>query len=141
MSFGHGKKAVFKLDNGAGTLVDISAYLDDLTSGSKIAADDVTAFGAVAKAFIQGLEEGSFACGGKFSTTLHAQVVAIKAAMRAGTIASVLFEYAPIGTTTGNPKISGTAIMNTYDINSPVANVSNIKMDFTVTGVQTDGTY
>ena len=142
MAATHGKKSVFKLDNGSAVLVDISSSTTDVSYPTKLVADEVTTQGGTTdKAFIQGLRERTISITGIWSTTLDAQIQTLQNALAAGTIASAMYEYGPAGSVTTMPKFSGVALLTTYEVNAPVGNVVTFKLDLQVSGNHTVGAY
>ncbi len=55
--------------------------------------------------------------------------------------ASRSFIYGPAGSTGGNVKYTGEAIMTNYSVSNPVGDVVTFSMDLQVTGAVTRGTY
>ena len=140
MAFTHGKKSVFKFDNGSGVLADISATTDNITYPTKLAADDVTTQGgSTDKAFVTGLRERTISITGKYTAAVAAQIEAVQNALAAGTIVSALYEYDPAGTLTGAPKYTGNCLVITFELDAPVGGVVGYKLDLQVTGNHTLG--
>ena len=140
MAFTHGKKSVFKFDNGSGTLAAISQYLDNVQYPTKLAADEVTAQGgSTDKAFIQGLRERTISLTGKYDAALGTQVEAVLVALASGTLASALYEWDPAGTATGTPKFTGNCVVTDWEITAPVGGAVTFKLDLQVTGNHTVG--
>jgi len=133
MAFVSAKSAQFTL---AGT--DISAYVDTV-GGVDNATDmlETTTFGASSKTYIGGLRNGSkITISGKYDSSLHTVVSALL-----GSASSSAWVYGPAGTTTGNVKFSGSAFVESYEINAQVANVLTFSVSLQVTGAVTVGTY
>lgn len=142
MAFRHGKNAVLKLDNSAGTLVDLSAYLDEISMPRSVETGETTTFnGTSAKTYITGLSDATISLGGKFDSTADAHFTGILTALLAGTIDSVSFEYGKEGSTAGRVKYSGEALLTSYEISSPVADVVTFSAELQVTGAITRGTW
>jgi hypothetical protein len=134
VTFTHGSKAVFKISDSIPTVRDISNVLK--TANLKRTADtaDTSAMGSSAKSFIPGLLDATLSIDGFCDVTT------------AGYIASVLgaitpFEFGPEGTTTGNEKYTGNAIVNDLEINADVGSAVSIKGTLQVTGGVTRATY
>ena len=138
MAFSHGKNAIFKVDNAAGTLTDISAYLTDVSLPRSIETAETTTFGVTggAKTYVTGLNDSTITTSGKFDPTVDAHLVGIL-----GQEATVSFEYGPTGSAVGKIKFTGEAIVTKYDLASPVGDVVTFSMDLQVTGAVTRGTY
>lgn len=131
MATTHGKGACFKLDNQAGTLVDLSAYCDtmdvSLTSDN---AEDTTYSTAThpAKGYLPGLKDGTISVGGPWDSPLDRHMDLILG--RAGT-----FEVGPDGSGTGDVKYTGEGILTEYSVSPPV----NDKITWSAT-IQVTGT-
>jgi hypothetical protein len=138
MAFTHGKDAVFWLDNSAGTLTNISAYVTGVSglpgSGE---VGETTVFGKAAKTFIAGLKDASFSVEGHFDSAANASDVVIQAAI--GNQRS--FEFGPEGGTTGKIKYSGEAFCTSYDIGAAVDGVVPFSAEFQVSDTVTRGTF
>lgn len=137
MPFVAAKASVFKLDNLAGTLTDISAYVDSV-SGIANTTDmlETTTFGATSKAYIGGLRNGdTISVAGKWDATLNTQVTALLGASSTST-----FEYSPAGTGTGTPKVSGECLVSNYEVSSSVADLVTFTISLQITGNLTWGT-
>lgn len=69
MPFRHGKGSDFKLDSTAGTLVDLSANVDDVSFSRDMNPAEVTAFGNDNRAYIKGLMGATISVSGHFNST------------------------------------------------------------------------
>jgi hypothetical protein len=77
----HAKHITVKLDNAAGTLTDITAYVNSIgTVGLAYDSQDVTAFSDGAKNIVIGQPGAPLTIGGPFDTVSHAQLIAINGA-------------------------------------------------------------
>ena len=138
MPFRHGKNASFKVDNNAGTLTDISSYLDDISMPRSIDTGETTTFAATsgAKTYVTGLNDATLSIGGKWDTVVDAHLTAI-----IGKDDTVSFEYGPEGTVATRIKYTGEAILTSYEVGSPVGDVITFSADFQVSGAVTRGTF
>lgn len=136
MAFVHGKSAVFKLDDSGGTLRDISAYLDDISFPQPVETAETTTFGASSKTYIVGLKDSTVSLSGKWDSTLDGYV-----APALGQAATLSFEYGPAGSTGGNVKYSGEAIITSFDVSAPIGDVVTVSIELQVTGAVTRGTW
>lgn len=135
-TFRHGKSAAFKVDNAAGTLTDISNVLNEVTMPRSIETGETTAFGSSAKSYVGGLSDSTISISGTYDATVDAHLAAIVGA------ADLLdFEYGPEGTTSTRIKFTGTCIMTSYEVGSPVGDVVTFSAEFQVSGAITRGTY
>lgn len=135
MAFKGGTNSVFKIDNQAGTLTDISAYIK--TTGLPQIADmyDVTTLGNTNKVYIAGLKDGTVAIGGPWDPTIDAVLALIVGGPSAGATSS--YEFLPHGTGTGNIKYSGECLLKEYSINTDVAAAVTFSGSIQFTGAVT----
>ena len=135
-TFRHGKSTVFKVDNNAGSLTDISNTLTDVSFPQSVDTAETTAFGSSAKTYIVGLTDGTFSVSGNFDATVDAHLAAI-----VGKADSVSFEYGPEGSTATFVKYTGEAILTSYEKSGAVGDVVTFSAEFQVTGAVTRGAY
>lgn len=140
-TFVHGKGGYFQLDNAAGTLVDLSQYLDNVGFPSEVDAAETTAFGNNDKTYIVGLGDQKISLTGKWDSTLDTHMTAAIAAQKAGTLASASWVFGPAGSTTGKPKYSGEAIITSFELDDKVSDVITWKSDLQTTGTTTRGVF
>jgi len=138
MAFVHGKSAVFKLDNAAGSLVDYSTYLDDIGFPRDVETAETTTFGVAgsAKTYITGLSDATISVSGKFDATADATLSAV-----VGQAATLTFEYGPEGSSAGKVKYTGECILTSYEVSASVGDVVTASLDFQVTGQITRTTF
>ena len=132
-TFTHGKNAAFKIDDSGGTLRDISDVLTDVSISRTADVAEVSAFSNSSKAFVAGLKDATLTISGSFDATVDGYLSGILGAE--GT-----FEFYPIGTTGGNPKVSGECIMTSYDRTPDVGGSVSFTAAFQVSGDVTEGT-
>ena len=125
-TFTHGKSAAFKIDDSGGTLRDISNVLTDVSVSRTADVAEVSAFSNSSKAFVAGLKDASITISGSFDATVDGYLKAILGVEGD-------FEFYPIGTTGGNPKASGKAIMTSYDRTPDVGGAVSFSAAFQVT--------
>ena len=135
-TFRHGKSTVFKVDNSGGTLTDISNTLTDLGFPQTVETAETTSFGSSAKTYVVGLSDSTVSVSGNFDATVDAHLAGIL-----GQAASVSFEYGPEGSTTGQVKYSGEAILTSYEKSGAVGDVVTFSAEFQVTGAVTRGSW
>jgi predicted secreted protein len=135
-TFRHGKSTVFKVDNAAGTLTDISNTLTDVSFPQSVETAETTSFGSSAKTYIVGLSDSTVSVSGNFDATVDAHLAAIL-----GQAATVSFEYGPEGSTAGQVKYTGEAILTSYEKSGAVGDVVTYSTELQVTGAVTRGTY
>jgi hypothetical protein len=135
-TFVHGKSAVFKLDNAAGTLTDISNVAEEVSLPRSIETAETTTFGSSAKSYITGLTDSTVSVSGKFDATVDAHLSAIL-----GQAATLSFEYGPAGSTSGNIKYTGECIATSYEVSASVGDALTFSIELQVTGAVTRATY
>jgi hypothetical protein len=138
MAFGHGKSAVFKLDDSGGTLRDLSSFLNDLSMPRDVDVAETTTFGVAgsAKTFITGLSGATISISGLFDATADGYLAGV-----AGGSATLSFEYGPLGSTAGMVKYTGECIMTSYEVGSSVGDVVQASAAFQVSGAITRTTW
>lgn len=127
-----GKSSVVKLDNAAGTITDISAYITDF-SGFGNSTDMLSSetFGDSSKEFYPGLRNGDvITISGKWDSTLHTQLTGLLGLTTTSTL-----EYFPAGG--ASPKASMETYLTSYDVNSTVADLVMFTASLQVTGAVT----
>ena len=132
-TFTHGKNAAFKIDDSGGTLRDISNVLTDVSVSRTADVAEVSAFSNSSKAFVAGLKDASITISGSFDATVDGYLKAILGVEGD-------FEFYPIGTTGGNPKASGKAILTSYDRTPDIGGAVTFSAAFQVSGDVTEGT-
>lgn len=106
-----GVNAVFKLDNSAGTLVDLSQYItsvDGLPGDADL--QDVTTFGSTGRKWLPGLRSSDIRVEGVWDPVVDAHFGGI-----IGSAATQTFEYGPEGGTTGKTKYTGECRVASYE--------------------------
>jgi hypothetical protein len=141
MPFVHGKVSVFKLDNGSGSLQDLSAYCDSVDFPQTIETAEVTTFGDNSKEYIVGLADATLSVSGSWDATLDAHMEGVLAAQRGGTLASATFEYGPAGGAGGAVRYTGECILTGYTGASSVGDKVTFSAEFQVTGAVTRNTF
>lgn len=132
-TFTHGKNAAFKIDDSGGTLRDISDVLTDVSISRTADVAEVSAFSNSSKAYVAGLKDATLTISGSFDATVDGYLSGILGAEGS-------FEFYPIGTTGGNPKASGEAIMTSYDRTPDIGGAVTFTAAFQVSGDVTEGT-
>jgi hypothetical protein len=135
-TFRHGKNASFKVDNAAGTLTDISTVLNEVTMPRSIETGETTSFGSGAKSYVSGLSDATISISGTYDATVDAHLTAI-----IGSADLLDFEYGPEGTTSTRVKFTGTCILTSYEVGSPVGDVVTFSAEFQVSGAITRGAF
>jgi hypothetical protein len=134
MAFVHGKNTVVKIDNSAGALQDLSAYIN--SSSLQRLADllDTTCFGATAKTYIAGFKDAKVPLGGFWDATLDAHMEGILAKE------TVSIELYPEGTAAGKVIYTCEAILISYEATMGSQQATAWTGELQVTGAVTRST-
>jgi hypothetical protein len=135
-TFRHGKNAVFKVDNAAGSLQDISNTLNSVSFPREIETLETTSFGSSNRSYVVGFQDATISIEGSFDAATDLILTGIL-----GQEASVSFEYGPEGSTSPNVKYTGEAFMTSYEASAGVGDIVSYSAEFQVTGAVTRGTY
>lgn len=134
-TFVHGKSTDFEVDDTSGTSRSLANTLTSVDFPETIDTAETTAFGATSKSYIVGLRDATISVSGLWDATIDGYI-------RGGTEpASRSFIFGPAGTTSGNVKYTGEAIVTNYSQSNPVADVVTYSLDLQVTGDVTRTTY
>jgi len=133
-TFAHGKSTDFALDDTGGSSRNISDTLTDVSFPQTIDTAETTAFGSSNKSYIVGLKDTTISVSGIWDATVDGYISGTEPASRS-------FIYGPAGSTSGNVKYTGEAIMTNYSVSNPVGDVVTFSMDLQVTGAVTRTTY
>ena len=133
-TFAHGKSTDFAIDDTGGSSRNISDTLTDVSFPQTIDTAETTAFGSTNKSYIVGLKDTTISVSGIWDATVDGYISGTEPASRS-------FIYGPAGSTSGNVKYTGEAIMTNYSVNNPVGDVVTFSMDLQVTGAVTRTTY
>lgn len=134
-TFVHGKSTNFTLDDTSGSVRDISNTLTSVDFPDSVETAETTAFGSSAKSYIVGLTDATFSLSGIWDATVDGYISG------GAEPASRSFVYGPAGSTAGNVKYTGEAIVTSYSISNPVGDVVTYSLDLQVTGAVTRTTY
>ncbi len=134
-TFVHGKSTNFTLDDTAGSVRDLSNTLTSVDFPESIETAETTAFGSSAKSYIVGLSDATVSLSGIWDATVDGYIAG------GAEPASRSFVYGPAGSTAGNVKYTGEAIVTSYSISNPVGDVVTYSLDLQVTGAVTRTTY
>ena len=133
-TFAHGKSTDFAIDDTGGSSRNISDTLTDVSFPQTIDTAETTAFGSSNKSYIVGLKDTTISVSGIWDATVDGYISGTEPASRT-------FIYGPAGSTGGNVKYTGEAIMTNYSVSNPVGDVVTFSMDLQVTGAVTRTTY
>ena len=133
-TFVHGKSTDFAIDDTGGSSRNIANTLTDVSFPQTIDTAETTAFGSSNKSYIVGLKDTTISISGIWDATVDGYLSGTEPASRS-------FIYGPAGSTGGNVKYTGEAILTNYSQSNPVGDVVTFSADFQVTGAVTRGTY
>ncbi len=136
----HSKLTVVKLDTAGGVLTDVSTYCRQASLPRELDLLDVTTFGATSKQYLLGFADATVSLSGPWTRAQDQMFTAIYDAFRAGTLASVSFEYHPEGTDSGDVKHTCELVMTSYEPGSSVEQEIEWSAEFQVTGAVTSTT-
>ena len=135
-TFRHGKNSVFKVDNSAGTLTDISNVLNNVSMPREIETVETTSFGSSYRTYVVGFQNATISIEGTWDATVDAHLAGIL-----GQDATVSFEYGPEGSTAGYVKYTGEAYVTSYETSGAVGEVVTFSAELQVSGAITRGSY
>jgi len=140
MAFVHGKGAVFKLDNAAGTLQVLTTYVDSVEMENTVDVAETTTMGSEVKTYVSGQSDGTISISGKWDGTASTGPHVILSGL-IGLETTSSFEIGPEGSTTGKQKVLGECFLTDYKLSAPVGDVVTFTADFQVTGAVTVTTW
>lgn len=135
-SFVHGKNAQFVIGS-----TNISNVLNEASLPREIETAETTAFGTQDKTYITGLSDATVSLSGMFDSTADAAINTIITNLKSGSIASASFIYGPAGSAAGKPQFTGSALITSYELSSPVGDIVTFSLELQVTGAVATGTY
>ncbi len=133
-TFVHGKSTDFELDDTSGTSRSLANTLTSVDFPETIDTAETTAFGATSRSYLVGLRSATISISGLWDSTVDGYIIGTEPASRS-------FIFGPAGSTGGNVKYTGEAILTNYSISNPVGDVVTYSIDLQVTGNVTRGTY
>ncbi len=133
-TFVHGKSTDFELDDTGGTSRSLANVLTSVDFPETIDTAETTAFGSTSKSYIVGLRDSTISVSGLWDATIDGYIIGTEPASRT-------FIFGPAGSTGGNVKYTGEAILTNYSVSNPVADVVTFSLDLQVTGNVTRTTY
>jgi hypothetical protein len=121
----------------ASTNVDYSAKTQELSLSFDGEEVDATCFNAAAfRAYEQSFKNGEIEVTYKWDAAINTVITDL---WKNGT--SVTFSLSPIGTTAGNPRVTGSMICRTIELPFSVGELQQINATFRVTGTPTFDTH
>jgi len=135
-TFVHGKNAQFTL---GGT--NLSDTLNEISLPREIETAETTTFGTQDKTYITGLSDSTVSLSGMFDATVDGAINTLITNLKSGSIASASFAYGPAGSASTKPRFSGSALITSYEVSSPVGDVVTYSLELQVTGPVTGDTF
>jgi len=136
----HGKALVFKLDNQAGTLTDISAYVKSVDGlPGEVEMGDVTVGGSAGYKYYPGLQKADFSIECVFDDTANSAYDLVKNFMSDTNTRS--FEFGPAGNTSGFAKILGECRIKKVSLPAKVTDILTFTVDMSLDNDLTIGTW
>jgi predicted secreted protein len=141
MGFIHGKNSVFKIDDVAGSLTDISHFCEEVSLSRDIETAEVTTFGKDDKAYITGLRDATVSVSGKFDASAASAIDPVLAGIL-GSASTVSWAYRPnsASVSTSNPEYQGEAIVTSYEVSGGVGDAVTFSAELQCTGAITRAT-
>lgn len=140
MGFEAGKGQVFKVDNAAGTLVDLSSFLTDVSFPREVDTEETTTFGKNAKTYKVTLTDSTITIEGKWDGASASTPDTVLAGIF-GQDATVTFEYGPGGSAASDIKYTGEAILTSYEPSGSVGGVVEFSAEFQCSDTVTRGVW
>lgn len=128
MSFRHGKDGRVLVAQ-----YDLSSFFNEMSSSQSIETAETTTFGASAKTYITGLNDGTLSFSGMFDASAAA-VSAVFEDIIDNESTPVITMAHDNGLTIGNSCVMAQAKQTSYDITVPVSDVVALSGEFQVTG-------
>lgn len=136
MAASHGKNAVVQLDNGAGTLTAITAYLSKSSLERMRETAETTVFGLNDKTYIAGMKDATFSGEGNFDAALDL----ILSDDIGDNAASKTLQFDPQGSTSGLPRYSVETWCTKYSMDTDIGSKGGCSFELQCTGVVTRST-
>lgn len=137
MAYGHGKDAVFKVQDSGGTTRDLSAYLTGVTMPRSADTAETSTMGDSDKEYISGLKDATISLEGKYDPVANGPDDVLTGILGG---ASRTWEIHPQGTAVGKPKFSGSAVCTSYEASIDLGDAVGFSAELQVTGAITRGT-
>lgn len=136
MAFSHGSKAKVYLDNGAGTLTDITAYVSSASLELVRDTAETTTLGLGTKTYVAGLRDATVSLEGRYDPAID-QLLADDLGDSTNT---KTLQYDPQGTGAGLPRYTVETWVTRYSIETGVDDVAAISAELQCTGAVTRST-
>ncbi len=118
---------------------DVSPYVTSVTATRNNDVLDTTTYGQTGHTFVAGLTNGKLVVNGLWDKTAVVGSYTVFKAMLGA--AQVAFIWSPEGSTSGNVKITGNCVIESYVESAPVADLVTFTATLQITGAVTDTVY
>jgi|GEM_PF-1526786 len=136
MGFGHGKSAVFKLDNNSAALTAYTAYISSVTFTPKADTAETSVLSLSSKTYVGGLKDCTISLEGPYDPAFMA--ILNNSLGNSGTTKT--FEFSPQGTAGGSDKWSGECFCTGFSLSDNLGAAGRYTAELQVTGDVTLGT-
>ena len=130
MPVSHGKNAVVQLDNGAGALTPITAYLSKSSLERMRETAETTVFGLNDKTYIAGVKDATFSAEGNFDGALDL----ILNDDLGDNVNTKTLQFDPQGSTSGLPRYSMECWVGKYSIDTDTGDKGTCSFEIQCTG-------
>ncbi len=128
----HGKGTAFSLDSTAGSLVNLSSGLDNVSCSRSLDTAEITSFGDNDRSYIPGLRGATISISGLFSST-HAEV--LDGIIGRNSTATMSFEWNPDGSTAaGRHLLKGECFLTSLEYGASVDDRVQLSAECMVSG-------
>lgn len=140
MAFVHGKGGVFKIDNAAGTLQTLTAYIDQWSINQTVDTAETTTMGSEVKTYLSGQSDGTISVSGLYDSTAATGPDVVLSGL-IGLETTSTYELGPEGSSAGKIKYTGECFLTGYEITAAKGDAVKFTADFQLTGAVTKTTW
>lgn len=143
MSKVHGRNAHFALTNISGVSKNLSSWLNSIDFPTTVDSAEVQGFGDSDKSVVVGLRGHTIKAAGNWDAVADGPDDVFGNLVGQGTNGTVIstFIYGPAGSASGAVKYSGTCVVTSFQVNSPIAGAVTFNADMIVSGAVTRATF
>ncbi len=124
----HSKNTVVLIEG-----TDISVYCNASTLSQANDTHDTTGYGSDSHEFVAGLANGTFTCGGVYDSTTDAPPDVLSTIQQSADKVAAI-DYAPEGNTATKPAYSFNAVLTSYELSAPFADMVTWSAEFQISG-------
>lgn len=140
MAFTHGKGGVFKIDNAAGTLQTLTAYVDQWSISNSVDMAETTTMGSEVKTYLSGQSDGTISVSGLYDSTASTGPDVVLQGL-IGLETTSTFELGPEGSAAGKTRYTGECFLTGYEITAAKGDAVKFTADFQISGAITKNAY